>query len=133
MLAILTVFILHWGRPFDTEDWHIKNAVTYAGMMAWATLLALWIMPLIFLISGSSLFYSVGWGRPGRFVKDKVMRLLVPLVVGVFTYSILGVYLDRLSHGTFQGSFFAFLPHYFDGLFPYGNFAWMGLHLWYLE
>jgi hypothetical protein len=44
------------------------------------------------------------------------------------------VYLERVSHGQFQGSFFAFIPHYFDGLYGFGgNFAWMGLHLWYLE
>jgi hypothetical protein len=27
-----------------------------------------------------------------------------------------------------------FYPHYFDGMYGFGgNFAWMGLHLWYLQ
>ena len=44
------------------------------------------------------------------------------------------VYLERVSHGELRGSFLAFLPRYFHGLYGYGgNFAWMGLHLWYLE
>jgi peptidoglycan/LPS O-acetylase OafA/YrhL len=31
------------------------------------------------------------------------------------------------------GTFFEFLPQYFNGLYGFGgNFAWMGLHLWYL-
>jgi hypothetical protein len=45
----------------------------------------------------------------------------------------LQVYLDRVTHGLFAGSFFEFIPHYFEGWFGFGgNFAWMGLHLWYL-
>jgi hypothetical protein len=46
----------------------------------------------------------------------------------------LQVYLERITRRQFSGSFWAFIPHYFDGWYGYGgNFAWMGLHLWYLE
>jgi hypothetical protein len=63
-----------------------------------------------------------------------VLRLLVPLLVGIFTHVALQVYLERVSNGAFHGSFWAFVPHYFDGWYGFGgNFAWMGLHLWYLE
>jgi Acyltransferase family len=42
--------------------------------------------------------------------------------------------LENLQKGSFSGSFFEFYPHYFDGMYGFGgNFAWMGLHLWYLE
>jgi len=69
----------------------------------------------------------------GKFLKDRTARLLVPLVVGIFTHAALQVYLERITHGEFRGSFIKFLPHYFDGLYAFGgNFAWMGLHLWYL-
>ncbi|MFC1893901.1 acyltransferase family protein [Chloroflexota bacterium] len=45
----------------------------------------------------------------------------------------LQIYLERLTHGEFSGNFFQFYPHYFDGLYGFGgNFAWMGVHLWYL-
>jgi hypothetical protein len=56
------------------------------------------------------------------------------LLVVVFTHSSLQVYLERITHGQFSGSYWAFLPHYFEGMYGFGgNFAWMGLHLWYLE
>jgi predicted permease len=46
----------------------------------------------------------------------------------------LQVYIERVSHSQFAGSFIEFYPHYFDGFYAFGgNFAWMGLHLWYLE
>ena len=76
-------------------------------------------------------------GGAGKFVKDKVLRLLVPLLVGDFTHASLQVYLERFTHGQFSGSYFQFLPHYFKGFYEggnpaSGNFALTGMHLWYL-
>jgi len=134
VMGILTVFVFHSGRFFNSEGWHVKNATTYFGMDIWEYILSNWMMPLVFAISGASLFYALGKGRPGQFIKDKVLRLLVPLVVGIFTLDTLQIYLERLSHGQFSGSFWEFYPHYFEGLYGFGgNFAWMGVHLWYLE
>lgn len=131
VLVILVVFIFHTGRFFDQMDWHVKNPTMHAGMQIWTMFLASWMMPMIFVVSGASLYFALG--KVGKFVKDKVLRLLVPLVVGVFTHVALGVYLERVTHGLYKGSFFAFYPRYFDGLYGEGgNFAWMGLHLWYL-
>jgi peptidoglycan/LPS O-acetylase OafA/YrhL len=134
VIAILAVFVFHSGRFFDLDDWHVKNATTYLGAQVWTTFLVNWIMPLIFVISGMSTFYALGTRGAGRFVKDRVLRLLVPLVVGIFTHVMVQVYLERVSHGQFSGSLAEFIPHYFDGMYAFGgNFAWMGLHLWYLE
>jgi len=133
VLAILTVFVAHCGRFFDTAGWHVKNRTTYPSMDLWAGLLVTWLMPLLFLISGASVYFALRKGA-ARFVRDRAMRLLLPLVVGIFTHVILAVYLERHTQGGFRGSFFDFLPHYFDGFYLFGgNFAWMGLHLWYLE
>lgn len=131
VLAILTVFIFHSGRFFDRMDWHVKNPITHEDMQVWTMFLASWMMPLIFVISGASLYFALS--PIGKFIKDKFLRLLVPLIVGVFTHVALGVYLERLTHRQFSGSFFDFYPRYFNGLYgDGGNFAWMGLHLWYL-
>jgi glucans biosynthesis protein C len=134
VLAILAVFVFHSGRFFDLDDWHVKNATTYLGAQIWTAFQVQWLMPLVFVISGMSTFYALGTRGAGRFVKDRALRLVVPLLVGIFTHVMLQVYLERVSHGQFSGSFFAFIPHYFDGFYGFGgNFAWMGLHLWYLE
>ena len=133
VLAILTIFVFHTSRFFDMDGWHVKNATRYFGVQVWIMFLGDWIMPLIFVISGASLFFALGSRGVRRFVEDKVLRLLVPLVVGVFTHVMLGVYLERVTTHQFSGSFFAFIPHYFEGWYGFGgNFAWMGLHLWYL-
>ena len=133
VLAILTIFVFHTGRFFDLEEWHVKNPTTYFGMNVWTYFLAAWLMPLVFVVSGASILYALGKGGAGKFVKDKVLRLLVPLLVGDCTHIALQVYVEYRFQGRFSGSFWAFLPRYFTGWRDFGgNFAWTGLHLWYL-
>ena len=136
VLAILSVFVYHSTRFFNLEDWHVKNPFTYAWVEIPEGFMEIWMMPLIFLISGASIFYAMNKGGAGKFFKDKVLRLLVPLVVAMFTHASWQVYLERFTHGQFSGSYFAFLPHYFEGVYlgdgSAGNFAFAGMHLWYL-
>ncbi len=130
VLAILTIFIYHTTRFFNSEWWLVKNPTSYLVMDILETTLTNWIMALIFAISGASLFYALGKGGIGKFVKDKVLRLLVPLVtMGMVIFGSWQIYLSRLTHSEFRGSFFEFIPHYFQP----DNFAWTGVHLWYLE
>jgi hypothetical protein len=67
---------------------------------------------------------------------DKFSRLMIPVLIASVTHSILQVYLERLTHGQFSGSFFSFLPKYINGIYlgigMSGNFAFHGMHLWYL-
>lgn len=94
-------------------------------------------MPLFFIISGASLYYAMekssGWRN---FFSDKFLRLMVPVLIASVTHGALQVYLDRLTHGQFSGSFFNFIPEYFTGIYMTigrpGNFAFHGMHLWYL-
>ena len=135
--AILVVFLYHSTRFFNLGDWHVKNADTYLWVEIWNVFATRWMMPLFFVISGASLFYAVGksvdWRR---FYTDKFLRLMIPVMFGSVTFSVLQVYLERVTHGQFSGSFFEFLPESFNGVYlgigmP-GNFAFHGMHLWYL-
>jgi glucans biosynthesis protein C len=127
VLAIFFVFIYHSTRFFNMETWMVKNPIWYPWVEIWNIFAAEWMMPLIFVISGASLFFAVGKGGTIKFIKDKVLRLLVPFIAGVFTHISLQVYLDRLTHGQFKGSYFQFLPQYF-----FNEFDLEGKHLWYL-
>ncbi len=134
VLAILAIFFFHSARFFDPSDWHVKNSTTYPGLDLPAAIVLNWIMPLVFVISGASTYYALSKRSAAEFLRDRSLRLLVPLLVGIFTHAMWQVYLDRITHHQFAGSFIDFVPHYFNGLFGWGgNFAWMGMHLWYLE
>jgi peptidoglycan/LPS O-acetylase OafA/YrhL len=134
VLAMLMIFLFHCARFFDDDGWHVKNNQLSFGMSVFVSFLAQFIMPLFFILSGLSSYYSLSYRRGGEYVIARVKRLAIPFICGTFTHIPIQVYIERVSHSQFVGSFTAFLPHYFDGFYGFGgNFAWMGLHLWYLE
>ena len=137
VLAIGIVFLYHSTRFFNLGDWHVKNMDTYVWVEIWTVFASRWLMPLFFLISGASLFCGLSkFGNFRQFYQHKFLRLMIPVLVASVTHSALQIYIERLTHGQFLGSFFEFLPTYFSGLYmgigmP-GNFAFHGMHLWYL-
>jgi peptidoglycan/LPS O-acetylase OafA/YrhL len=137
VLAIGVVFLYHSTRFFNLGDWHVKNIDTYIWVEMWNVFASRWMMPLFFIISGASLYHAINKsGGFGKFCQNKFLRLMIPVLVASLTHSALQVYLERLTHRQFSGSFFEFLPTYFNGLYlgigmP-GNFAFHGMHLWYL-
>jgi glucans biosynthesis protein C len=134
VLAFSAVFFYHCSRFFDASDWHIKNSTTSLLVDTLKGIFDLWGMPLIFLVSGASIFFALRPGGATRFLRERVWRLLVPLALGILLLAPPQIYLERLTHGQIQGSFLEFLPLYFQDWHIWGgNFAWTGVHLWYLE
>lgn len=134
VLAFTAVFLYHCSRFFDSSDWHIKNSQASPLVDILKGIFDLWGMPLLFLISGASIFFALRPGGALRFLRNRIMRLLVPLAFGILVLAPPQIYLERLTHGEFQGSLAAFLPLYYqDWRIWGGNFAWSGVHLWYLE
>jgi glucan biosynthesis protein C len=134
IMAILAVCVYHCTLIFAPDAYQIKNPTIYPYLDDIGAFTGLWGMPLILIISGASAFYALGRRGAGMYIKGLMTRLLVPLVIGIFTHAAFQVYLESLHKGTFNGSFLEFYPHYFEGLYAFGgNFAWMGMHLWYLE
>ena len=135
VLAMLTIFFFHCARFFNFEDWHVKNNQLDPGMTLFVAIVAQWNMPLFFILSGTSSYYSLQTRTTGRYTGNRFKRLVIPLIFGTFILLVpVQVWIERVSHGQFDGSFIEFYPHYFKGFYAFGgNFAWMGLHLWYLE
>ncbi|MDH5743272.1 MAG: acyltransferase family protein [Candidatus Aminicenantes bacterium] len=133
VLAMLSVFLFHCARFFDYEDWHVKNLQTSFGFTVFVGILVQWIMPIFFVLSGQSTWFALRFRNAGQYIGERFKRLFIPLVFGIFVLIPPQVYIELVSHGRFEGSFFRFYPHYFDGFYGFGgNFAWMGLHLWFL-
>jgi glucan biosynthesis protein C len=134
VIATIAIFLFHNARAYNYGDWHIKNAQTTLGATQFVEFMDMWMMPLFFVLSGAAVYYSLKSRSAGSFLKERFFRIVVPWIgIGIFVMAPPQVYLERLSHGQFTGSFLQFFPHYFDGLYTFGgNFAWMGMHLWYL-
>lgn len=134
VMAIFAVFVYHCSLIFAPDSYQVKNPTLYPYLDDLGALAGLWGMPLILIISGAAAFHALGKVNAGKYIKGIVARLLVPLIFGIFTHVAFQVYLENIHKGTFSGTFIEFYPHYFDGMYGFGgNFAWMGMHLWYLE
>lgn len=134
VLAMLSIFLYHSSKMFDFDEWNIKNAETSLGASVFVEILDLWMMPLFFVLSGAAVYYSLKVRTVREFVKERSLRIALPWVIlGMFIMGPVQVYFERVSSGEFIGTFFRFFPLYFEGFYGLGgNFAWMGIHLWYL-
>ena len=131
------VFLYHSLMFFNPFPWHVKNNdIESSWILVISLFIGLWIMPIFFVISGMNTTYSLSKRSATLFMKERLTRIGIPLLFGVFILSPPQVYIERVTNLQFTGSFLEFIPSYFDGLYldigGEGNFAFSGLHLWYL-
>jgi hypothetical protein len=135
VLAMLTVFFFHCARFFDFEGWHVKNDQQHVGFMVFVAFIWMWIMPLFFLLSGAGSFFSLGRRSAGQYAIERLKRLAIPYVMGVFLIIPPQRYVEALSQGRFSGSYIEFYPHSLTLNFFYWNFSFLGYygtHLWFI-
>ncbi|PFA63351.1 acyltransferase [Bacillus sp. AFS015802] len=137
VIATLCVFLYHCSMFFNPFDWHVKNnELNSTVILAFSLMVGTWIMPVFFVVSGISSYYSLQKRQMGIYLKERFIRLGIPLLFGVFILSPPQVFLERVYNHQFKGSFLDFIPHAFEGVYleigGSGNFAFFGLHLWYL-
>jgi hypothetical protein len=137
VMSILVVFFFHCAKIFDYHTTDVFNTVRSPVLSAFREFNFLWLMPLFFAVSGAAVFFSLKPKRASPFVKSRITRLLIPLVVvGTFLINPLYIYAIRLFRGQASSGFFEWYPTFFDGMWGFGgNFAPLGqgTHLWYLE
>jgi hypothetical protein len=93
--------------------------------------LGLWPIPLFFILSGASTYYALGFRNSRQFIRERIRRILIPFIFGIFIIVPPQVYLEY--NYKFSSTYFQFYPHYFEGVYGLGgNFSIIGHHLWYL-
>ncbi|WP_069188005.1 acyltransferase family protein [Bacillus sp. FJAT-27251] len=137
VLATVAVFLYHCLMFFNPFPWHVKNNDTDSEIMLMLSLfIGLWVMPIFFAVSGISVQHALAKRQGPAYLKERLKRLGVPLIFGVFVLTPPQIYIERLALHQFGGSFIEFYPHFFKGFYleigGEGNFAFFGLHLWYL-
>lgn len=128
---MLAVFAVHAAEPFNPwDEWHVRSPERSKWLGELVLLLAPWVMPLFILLAGASAWHSLSKRSARAYLHERVTRLIVPLIAGILLLVPPQMYVDRRQRGLFDGSLLEFYPHFFDGVYPNGNFAW--LHLWFL-
>lgn len=139
VLAFALLVLYHAGMFYVADwHWHIKSAYT-AQWLKWVMWVANpWRMSLLFLISGLAASFLLRHRDGPGFARDRLKRLLLPLLFGMAVVVPPQAYLQALSNGSFAGNYAQFLLHYFT-FRPWAPDAFDGSHigitwnhLWYL-
>jgi peptidoglycan/LPS O-acetylase OafA/YrhL len=143
VLAILGVFIFHAVSPFSAlTDWHILNAEPSALATFFNGFFALWGMPFFFLMAGATSWFSLRRRTAGRYVRERVARLLIPFIVGAIVLTPIQAYYELTHKGWWTGSFVEFIlssearTYFYTEFHPLtfdpAIFARLGYHLWFV-
>jgi glucan biosynthesis protein C len=139
VLAFALLIAYHIGMFYvDDWGWHVKSAYLAEWLQAPMIFLNRWRMPLLFLISGVAIGLFNPRRGPLQFAKDRLTRLLVPLVFGILVIVPIQAYCQGVSNGLVAPGFFDFLIRYYqfqpwpEGAFDGWQFGFTWNHLWYL-
>lgn len=125
---IISVFFFHVGMIFRPEQWHVNSEETFAWLDPIMQWLHIWRMPLLFLVSGVGTYYALGFRTTRKYVKERITRLFLPLLIGFFTLVPVMIYFEKIELYT---SLWDYYPHMFEGgPYPEGNISWH--HMWFI-
>jgi hypothetical protein len=114
MLVVVGLVFFHSARVFDTGGFYVKNDPTSEAVTITVFFIALWGMPLLFVIAGTAMWYSLRSRTTGQFARERVQRLLVPLIFGVLVIVPPQVWTRLKGSPDYTESFWEFLPRFFD-------------------
>ena len=104
-------------------DWHLKSTYTTAALQLPMIILNRWRMDLIFLISGVATAFMMRRLAAGPFVRQRVVRLLLPLAFAMVVVIPIQPYCQGVANGLVEPGFLRFLGRYFSGYaWPAGAF-----------
>ena len=138
VFAMAGIFLLHAMHLFDEgTDWHLRNADQSMLVLVLRGLIDMWAIPLFFVLSGTGAWFALKRRSGGRFLVERVRRLLIPLyTIGAFLIVLPQIYFDAYTNG-FRGGFWEAIGRSLSS-FRF-TLSWPGLttlftgHLWFLQ
>lgn len=139
-LVVVGLVLFHAALVFDArDDFYVKNAETTELTTFVVAPVVVCAMPLLFAIAGIGAWHSVRSRGPGGFVRERLLRIGVPLLVALVLLLPLPQLLRARAEGTWTGSYLAFWPRFFDVRFQPGDVPFVldgehfeTGHLWFL-
>lgn len=135
LFCILLLFPYHAAMAYNT--WGEANYILLGrntAISSFVVAVSSWYMPLLFVLAGISMKYSLRRRLYSQFIRERCQKLLLPLLSGIFfVMPVMAYFADRWNGG-YRGNYFSHYPVFFgkwtdltgyDGGFGVG-------HLWFL-
>lgn len=131
VFAFLVLIFYHSGMGYVRWDWHVKNPQTSETLEYVMLFFNRWRLPLLFFISGAGVALSLRRRGLGEFAGERLSRLGIPLLVGMFLIVPPQIYFERIFRGAQFDSYWSFYRTVFEFVsYPKGSFSWH--HLWFV-
>ncbi|EZH73006.1 hypothetical protein ATO12_18490 [Aquimarina atlantica] len=120
VIAILAVYFHHIGMPFNGDKFHIMNSESSKILDDIMVFFEQFRLPLLFLISGTGTMFAFSKRTWFQFLKERSIRLLIPLFFGVLFIVPPQTYYENI------GSYLSYFK-------VYENMSLKVNHLWFIE
>jgi len=131
VLAFGLLILFHCTMPFVTFGWEIKDnehSLLLSRIIIW---LHQWRLPLLFFIAGVGVNFSLSSRKPLLFLRERFVRLFIPLAFAMMFTIPFQVYFEWLQTGRHNISYFEFYPSVWEFVpYPDGSFTWS--HMWFV-
>jgi glucan biosynthesis protein C len=134
VLGVLLLIPFHVGLIFVIEPYtimYIKDVVNSRALAGVTGFIHMWHMPMLFMISGAATWFALGFRSAGAYMRERSLRLFVPLLFGLLTYVPFTIYLQHSDTSSLSEGFLTFFHldfEHIDGMT--GTFT--PAHLWFI-
>lgn len=131
------LILYHSGMFFVPWSWHVKTAVPVEWLVWPMKMVNPWRLLLLFLISGVVSRIMLGRLGSAAFARSRSLRLLIPLLAGIFIFVVPQPWYELRDRGAYQHGLLHFWLHdYFEfgtslgTPVPTYNHLWFVAYLW---
>lgn len=131
-MTVSLLILFHASIAYNT--WGEENYIFFEPIKPIASVVTFinpWFMPLMFLLAGVSFRYSLQKRGTAAFIRERLIRLGIPLVFGIIVLNPILSFIADKSHNGYAGGYFEHYGVYFtritdltgyDGGFTLGHF-----------
>ena len=132
VLVVLSLISYHSALTYTgLGDIYIRTPLHNAGVLPFLLItvpLRGFFMTLLFFVSGIAAYYSFKYRGKNQFIRERIRKIFVPLILGTLILCPVQAYFKALYNG-FSGSLVKFIPEFFSyKIIDYLGYA----HLWFL-
>src|SRR5512132_571334 len=143
-LVVAGLVVFHSAVVFASgTSWFVNDPRPSPGFTVFLLWGSLWGMPLLFVVSGMGARYALRSRTAGAFIRERLGRLLVPLLTGLVLLVAPMFYLSRVDQPGFHESYWRFWLRFLNpaaiaagiparGTWRSGGDEFDPAHLWFL-
>ena len=131
--AFLILIVYHSSVAFfPNMPWLMKSPEGIPSLELVMDFPRAWRLALLFFVSGMGTWFVFRASTGGIFLKERFVRLFVPLIFAMCVIVVPQVWFERMAEDGYDGSLltFWFTRYFTEGRYPTGNFTWA--HMWFV-